>query len=176
MKKLVLITTTSILLASATTFAQHDHNQKEKAAASVDSSKQTNLSKLLTAYYGIKDALVAGNSGSASKAALQFVQVANTIDYKVVSEGNINALMKDANKIAKGNDIEKQRNFFGNFSSNMATVAKAVNLSSSPIYLQYCPMKKLSWLSNEEAIKNPYYGQQMLNCGNIADTIIPGHK
>jgi len=32
-------------------------------------------------------------------------------------------------------------------------------------------MKKTYWLSNEAAIKNPYYGNAMLNCGNVTDTM-----
>jgi hypothetical protein len=28
-------------------------------------------------------------------------------------------------------------------------------------------MKKASWLSNDKAIKNPYYGSAMLTCGNV---------
>jgi hypothetical protein len=50
-------------------------------------------------------------------------------------------------------------------------MAKGVKLSSEPIYQQYCPMKKAAWLSNESAVKNPYYGSSMLTCGNVTDTI-----
>jgi len=34
-------------------------------------------------------------------------------------------------------------------------------------------MKKAVWLSNEKAIKNPYYGSQMLTCGKVVETINP---
>jgi hypothetical protein len=59
-----------------------------------DSTTQTQsqLSQLLTSYYNIKDALVEGNAGLATISAEQFVKTANGIDYKVISEGNINAL------------------------------------------------------------------------------------
>jgi hypothetical protein len=50
-------------------------------------------------------------------------------------------------------------------------LAKAVKLSVQPVYQDYCPMKKAYWLSSEAAIKNPYYGSQMLSCGKINDTI-----
>jgi len=95
----------------------------------------------------------------------------------LISEGNINALLKDANKIASGKDINQQRETFANFSNNMFIVAKAVKLSAEPVYQQYCPMKKAYWLSNETVIKNPYYGKQMLSCGNVSATIkaVPGH-
>ena len=77
----------------------------------------------------------------------------------------------DAGKIAESKDIDKQRNYFVNFSTNVAVVAKAVKLATEHIYQLYCPMKKASWLSNEKAIKNPYYGSSMLNFGEVKATL-----
>ncbi len=136
-----------------------------------DSTAQRQLSQLLTQYYQLKDALVEGNGNNASTTAQEFIKTANSIDYKLISEGNINALLKDASPISETKDINKQRGHFANLSDNMATLAKAVRLTADPIYKQYCPMKKTNWLSNEKAIKNPYYGNAMLTCGNIVETI-----
>lgn len=137
-----------------------------------DSSQQNQLSKLLLNYYSLKDALVSGNGNSASSKAVEFIKIANTIDYKLISEGNINALLKDASPMSETTDINKQREHFSNLSNNMVTLVKAMNLSTQPIYQAYCPMKKSNWLSSEKAIKNPYYGSAMLTCGEIVDTII----
>jgi hypothetical protein len=136
-----------------------------------DSTQQRQLSQLLTQYYEIKDALVAGNGNNASAKAQEFIKTANSIDYKLISEGNINALLKDATPISESKDVKVQREHFANLSNNMATLAKAVKLTADPVYKQYCPMKKKYWLSNEKAIKNPYYGNAMLTCGNVAETI-----
>ncbi len=138
---------------------------------SQDSTQQNQLSQLLSQYYNIKDALVAGNSTLASAKAEEFIKTANSIDYKLISEGNINALLKDATPISESKDLNKQREHFANLSSNMVTVAKSVKLTSSPIYQQYCPMKKTNWLSSDKAIKNPYYGSAMLTCGKVVETI-----
>jgi len=177
MKKLFILTVT-ICITAFSGFAQHDHNthQNKVSTTNTDTNTHNNLSQLLLSYYAIKDALIAGNASSASTGADQFIKAANTIDYKVISEGNINALLKDVNKIASGKDINQQRETFVNFSNNMFIVAKAVKLSAEPVYQQYCPMKKAYWLSNETVIKNPYYGKQMLSCGNVSATInaVPG--
>ena len=131
--------------------------------------KQTQ--QLLSDYYNIKDALVAGNANVAAAKAGDFIKTLNGIDYKVISEGNVNVLLKDAGKIAESNDLNKQRVVFSNFSDNVIAVAKAVKLSDKEIYLQYCPMKKASWLSSEKGIKNPYYGSSMLTCGSVKETL-----
>ena len=138
---------------------------------SQDSTSQQQLSLLLTNYYSIKDALVAGNSGTVAIKAEEFLKTANSIDYKIISEGNINALVKDATVISGLKDINKQRASFANLSDNMSSLAKLVKLSSEPIYQVYCPMKKANWLSSEKDIKNPYYGSAMLTCGKVVDTI-----
>jgi hypothetical protein len=136
-----------------------------------DSATNKRLNESLQSYYSIKDALVAGNSKAASNAATSFIKSLNGISYKVISEGNVNTLLTDAGIIADARSIDKQRAAFSNFSTNMAEVVKALKFASSPVYIQYCPMKKASWLSNEKAIKNPYYGSSMLTCGKVTETI-----
>jgi hypothetical protein len=158
MKKSILV-----IALLATIFVQRTFAQ--------DSTQQHQLSQLLTQYYNIKDALVAGNGYLASIKAEEFIKTANSIDYKVISEGNINALLKDATPISETKDIKVQREHFSNLSNNMASLAKSVKLTTEPIYQAYCPMKKANWLSNDKAIKNPYYGSAMLTCGKVVETI-----
>ena len=136
-----------------------------------DSAAHQRLNQVLQSYYQLKDALVAGNSKLASESATSFIRNLNGISYTVISEGNVNTLLTDAGSIANAKSIDKQRVAFANFSTNMAAVAKSLKFASSPVYLQYCPMKKASWLSSEKEIKNPYYGSSMLSCGSVTDTI-----
>lgn len=134
-------------------------------------SNQTPLSTLLTQYYQIKDALVGSNGAAASQKADEFLKTLNSIDYKVISEGNVNALLKDATAISATKDLKKQREYFPNFSNNMIVLAKTLKLTSEPIYQAYCPMKKANWLAGDKVIKNPYYGSSMLTCGQVVQTI-----
>ena len=138
-----------------------------------DSTTQTKsqLSQLLTSYYNIKDALATGSANSAATGAEQFVKTANGIDYKVISEGNINALVKNATAISEGKDLKEQRMHFANLSTNMYAVAKAVKLTQQAVYYVYCLMKKVYWLSSDKAIKNPYFGNAMLTCGKVTETL-----
>jgi hypothetical protein len=136
-----------------------------------DTAKLSQPSQLLTQYYQIKNALVAGNAVLAATSAESFLKIANSIDYKVISEGNINALVKDATIISQTKDIKKQRAQFANLSANMVTLAKAMKLTEEPVYEVYCPMKKANWLSSSKTIKNPFFGSAMPTCGKIVDTI-----
>jgi len=141
-------------------------------------ANDTQLSNLLTSYYNIKNALVNSNGNTAAAQAGEFVKALKAIDKKTLSEAERKALeplqeklVFDAEHIAETKDISHQRDHFESFSENFYKLAKAVKLSDKPVYQSYCPMKKAYWLSNEAAIKNPYYGSQMLTCGKVSDTI-----
>lgn len=128
-------------------------------------------SQLLTSYYNIKNAMVAGNSGTASISATEFVKILNGFDSKIVDDVTRVALLKDAAQIAESKDIRHQREHFAGFSTNMYALAKAVKLTTDPVYYTYCPMKKAHWLSSESIIKNPYFGNAMLTCGTVEETL-----
>ena len=125
------------------------------------------ISKLYQNYLSIKTALAADNGDDASKAANIFVKSASLVDYKVLSEGNLDALRKDASQIAESRSIEKQRESFNGLSDNMIALAQKFKLSNDSVFVQFCPMADASWLSAEKEIKNPYYGASMLKCGSV---------
>ena len=126
------------------------------------------ISKLYQNYLNVKTALAADNSDDASKAANNFIKSASMIDYKALSEGNLDVLRKDASKIAESRSIETQRESFMALSQNMIALTKNFKLSDDTVFVQYCPMADASWLSAEKAVKNPYYGKSMLTCGKVA--------
>ena len=134
-------------------------------------STKAQPSQLLTTYYSLKDALVSSNAKAAAAAAEEFINAVNAADKETVKEETRNALLKDADLIAKSKELNKQRETFSNLSNTIYALAKTLRLSADPVYQQYCPMKKASWLSSSKAIKNPYYGSAMLTCGSVKETL-----
>ena len=126
-------------------------------------------SKALAGYYDIKDALVSGNAALAHSKATELVEILTT-DSSLPEISRI-ALIKDAASLANTQDIKKQRSYFSDLSESIFKLAKSQKLSPQPIYKAYCPMAKASWLSKSSAIKNPYYGNAMLTCGSVVETI-----
>jgi hypothetical protein len=140
--------------------------------------KGSALQGILTEYYDIKNALVSSDAAGASKSAGELIRLTNSIEVNslAASEQALfkslqTKLVNDASKIAGSKDINAQRVSFQTLSQNMITLVKGAKLSSSPVYIDYCPMKKASWLSAEQVIKNPYYGNAMLSCGNVSETL-----
>lgn len=129
------------------------------------------VTKLYQNYITIKDALASDNADKTSQAATEFIKTASAIDYKILSEGNVSTLKKDATAISNAKDIAAQRESFFNLSDNMIALAKQYKVSANPVFVQYCPMADGSWLSNEKKIINPYYGSSMLSCGSVKSEI-----
>ena len=146
----------------ATAFTQNSFAQDSTKAQSA---------QILNAYYKLKDALVSSNATSAAANADELVNAINAIDKQTVNDDARATLLKDAAAISQSKDIKQQREKFATLSNNMFELAKTVKLSAEPVYQQYCPMKKASWLSNDKAIKNPYYGSAMLTCGSVKTTL-----
>ncbi|MDP9048578.1 MAG: DUF3347 domain-containing protein [Bacteroidota bacterium] len=141
-------------------------------------TNQPPLSSLLHSYYDIKNALINSNSKDAAAHAGDFLKVIDGVDTKSLAAADMKSFMFfreklafDAKHISESGDITHQREHFANFSANFFKLAKAVKLTDQVVYYDYCPMKKSYWLSADASIKNPYYGQQMLTCGKVTETI-----
>ena len=165
MKALLLLLIAGVLAGSA-------------RATTADSSKQSTLAPLLTTYYELKNALVNSDANTAASTTAELLKAVNGIDIKTLSAGEQKVftslqgkLSLDARHISAVKDISHQREHFASLSLNMHILAKAARLSDQPIYEDYCPMKKTYWLSAESAIKNPYFGKEMLTCGQVKETI-----
>lgn len=131
------------------------------------SAQENHKESLLSAYYGIKNALVNADAATASAKAGEFMSQLKAAE---ISENKDN-LLSAAAKIAENKDLVKQREAFAGLSADFFKLAQTAKLSAQPVYYQYCPMKKSYWLSASKDIKNPYYGKQMLTCGRVEETI-----
>ena len=150
-------------------------------ATIANAQSNTNIKKVLDAYIQLKDALVKSdgtNSSSASKTLLTAIQEVNMSELNTETHTQwmkvVNDLKEDAEHISETKEITHQRDHFMSLSKNLYAVIK-VSKSEMPIYYQFCPMankgKGANWLTLENKIKNPYYGNQMLICGKVVETI-----
>ena len=80
-----------------------------------------------------------------------------------------------AGKITISPDIGSQRKAFAVLSSNYMDLIKKSGLVSGQLYVDFCPMalndQGAYWINTSKEIKNPYFGQEMLTCGEVKDSI-----
>jgi hypothetical protein len=169
MKKTIMIAVVALVSFGAN--AQHDHaahgGSKDQAQGHV-MFKDEKIGAAYAHYVHLKDALVASKSGEAKKAASE-------LQKSLTSVSNSKKATESASKIAAAADLEAQRKEFSTLSNEITSLVKVSKLSMGSIYLEYCPMannnKGAYWLSNEKQIKNPYFGDAMLKCGSVKETI-----
>jgi len=169
------ITAAFACLFLSTSFAQHKGHAPSKAGSA---KTKATFSQALNHYFAVKDALVATNGIEAHKHAVKLVAAFKNMNMASMPSKQHAVFMKlqkdilfDAEHVAETKDAGHQRDHFGDLSKNMIAVRKAANNPKQPAYVQYCPMKKVSWLSTAKSIKNPYYGSEMLTCGEVTETI-----
>lgn len=141
----------------------------QAAHSSPDAGNRSAIDNVLPAYFKLKEALVAGNVKSASAAAAELSKQLGTLSEAEAKQANTHA-----SAIAKATALEDQRARFAGLSENMYNLVKTKELSST-VYYQHCPMynkgKGANWLSREKSVRNPYYGDQMLTCGSVVETL-----
>ena len=171
----VLLTIISSFSLSAGTGPVRQNNE----ILSVNNTiKESSLSRLLSLYYDVKNALVNSDAKSTAEKAASLLNAINSIDVKSLNKTELdvftplqNKLSYDARHISEVKDISHQREHFASLSLNMFTLVKNAKISGQPVYKDYCPMKKAYWLSSAQSIKNPYYGNTMLTCGKVDETL-----
>ncbi|WP_295800606.1 DUF3347 domain-containing protein [Mucilaginibacter sp.] len=143
----------------------------------------TAVNNVVTAYYGVKNALTADNNNlaQASAKALLAAITAVPMDKFTADQHNLwmsysTKLQFDGRHIRESSALDHQREYFTSLSKNLYELVKGLKMNTAVIYEQYCPMKKATWLSETSEIKNPYYGKQMLTCGKVTETLSPATK
>ena len=163
--------------------AMAGHNMKEMASpkGNVQTSSGNYLSAVYDAYFSIKDALIKGDGNSAAAKAKELFKAVDAVPMEKLSADQHTAWMKymkdisyNAEHIKGTTEIDHQREHFAKLSVAMYEVMKVIK-ADYPVYFDHCPMyndgKGADWLSRESGIKNPYYGSQMLTCGNTKEVI-----
>jgi len=143
----------------------HDAAPAEKVAVSLKNDK---LNAVYQHYVHLTHALVSGDLAEAKIAA-------NAIELGAKVLSNEGTLAKLAAKIGAAKDIDVQRTLYADLSKDFIASVKDSGLKSGEIYVEYCPMalndKGASWLSNQKEIRNPYFGESMMTCGEVKEVL-----
>jgi len=118
-------------------------------------------------YLAIKAAMVNTNGSSTEDAAKKLVSDFNTGETYII-------VKQIASLISSTDDIKKQREFFVGLTEETTKILKA-DIKSGKIHQQFCPMafdgKGGYWLSDSNEIRNPYFGDVMLACGEVSQVL-----
>lgn len=166
--------------------------EKQKAlSAEMSGAFNESFDKLLTAYFAVKDALVASDTAKASAAAKELANAADNLKLEEIqgdSTGAIKLTAKDyagtisgsAMALAGEKDLAGKRTEFKMIAESVWTIFRTVKYKGKKLYWQYCPMafndQGAYWVSQENIIRNPYFGSEMLECGTVEDSLDYSNK
>jgi major membrane immunogen (membrane-anchored lipoprotein) len=159
--------------STANDTAKHDsHEHMHAEVASTPSAgvhlKDDKLNAVYQHYIHLSTALVNGDAAEAKIASIAIETGA-----KEIAGGETIGSM--AAKITAATDIAAQREAYSTLSNEFISLVKKSGLSSGTLYVDFCPMamndKGGYWISANKDIKNPYFGDKMLSCGEVKETI-----
>lgn len=148
----------------------------------VDATFQQQLSAVFTAYVSLKEAFVATDVTKVKEAAAKTAEALANVDMMLLTGVAHNDWMNYTSglesalkEIQASSDIETQRAAFSKLSDHLYKSIKAYGLGGVTAYYEFCPMAFDNaggyWLSDASTIRNPYFGDKMLNCGSVEEKL-----
>ncbi len=148
----------------------------------VDGQFQKQLALVFTNYVSLKDAFVASDPSKVKAEAEKVWEALTKVDMALLTDvahtdwmvyqQNLKKALKSMQLEA---EIESQRLAFKDFSDTFYKTIKAYGLGGTTAFYEYCPMafnnSGAYWLSDNAAIRNPYFGAKMLSCGSVEEEL-----
>jgi Cu(I)/Ag(I) efflux system membrane fusion protein len=149
---------------------------------SVSQNAKDALKPLFTEYLVMKDALTNDNLEVAKKAGSNILKTVDGLNMALFTGESHNVWMglssdlkNTLQHVQHFKTLEEIRKAFQQVSNTMIGLETSFNTNDEALYVMHCPMannnKGADWLSISKEVKNPYYGQSMLTCGEITKEI-----
>lgn len=157
-------------------FLQHN---TERFEDELSDEVQNQLNEMLTIYLDLKRALVESDFESSRNLAIRLSGEVEDVSARSLTgedaadflERRQQELQNAVDLFAAAGDLQEQRQIFVDLSEEMVKIAAAFGLREDSLFVDYCPMANSDqgafWLSEVEEIRNPYYGEAMLTCGEV---------
>lgn len=145
------------------------------------------ITAVADAYFNVKNGLVEDDKDKAVNAIVQLETALDNVEMRTL-EGQAHdhwmalkeQLESAAEMMQNAATLEALRTHFEMLSEAMIEATESFGLEKEKVYKHFCPMafdnKGAFWLSEIEEIRNPYFGEAMLNCGEVHETYLKGQK
>ena len=151
----------------------------------IPESFRQDLETVFDQYLDLKDVLVESDAETAAGKADQLAQLIDNADYSNLDQESrhtwseiLEKMQSHSYGLSEEDDIEDQRIHFDEISRVMIDMVTMYHPVDYDIYHQQCTIfgdGTADWLSRDEEIRNPYYGERMMDCGNVMDRMSHGH-
>ena len=157
-------------------------NKTAAKKVSVSQKAKDALKPLFTEYLSMKDALTNDNLENAKKAGSNILKTVDGLNMALFTGESHNVWMglssdlkNTLQHVQHFKTLEEIRKAFQQVSNTIIGLETSFNPNDEALYVMHCPMannnKGADWLSTSKEVKNPYYGQSMLTCGEVTKEI-----
>ncbi|MBT1690384.1 DUF3347 domain-containing protein [Dawidia soli] len=168
---------------NASAGAEADTITAGKPQYTVAPAFQQQLTAVFNAYVQLKDSFVASDAARVQAASQGVQRAVSAVDMTLLEgaahhdwmthlEG-IHTTLK-AMQTSPAN-LEDQRKAFAGLTQSLYQAIKAYGLGNTTAYYEFCPMAFNNeggfWLSDSKTIRNPYFGDKMLTCGEVREAL-----
>ncbi len=158
--------------------SEEDEAKMPEMKIELSEAAQDAFGKSLKPYLKMKEAFVDSDAQSVStfaKATLKEILSIPESELGKMEESHLSKIKKMLTAITGKDDIESQRSDFVILNQNMVPLAKNIDVVEPGVFILKCPMADNNngafWISADKEIRNPYYGEQMMTCGSVVDSV-----
>jgi Cu(I)/Ag(I) efflux system membrane fusion protein len=161
---------------------QAENFTKMQERLAVSNGFQNQLKLVFNEYITLKNALVREDSKDVIRTSKKLLAFLSKVDLRLLEKKEARkhwmSLEKEiqlvATLISNTAQIKVQRNYFKQVSAAIINSVQVFGVNEK-VFVSFCPMaddnKGAYWLSKEEKVINPYFGNAMLTCGEIKQVI-----
>ena len=153
-------------------------NETAAKKVSVSQKAKDALKPLFNEYLSMKDALTNDNLENAKRAGSNILKTVDGLNMALFTGESHNVWMglgsdlkNTLQHVQHFKTLEEIRKTFQQVSNTIIGLETSFNPNDEALYVLHCPMannnKGADWLSTSKEVKNPYYGQSMLTCGEV---------
>ena len=188
MKKQILVLSISLSLFTLGVKAQDGHaghkghKMEETKSGEADPAFQKQLATVYKTSLDLKEAFVASDAEKVKKAVVPVQEAIAKVDMNLLKDqahrdwmNYLKEINNSLSQIKSSGNIGEQRKYFSGFNDALYKSVKAFGTGRETVYYQHCPMALNNagafWLSDSKEIRNPYFGDKMLKCGSVKETL-----
>jgi Cu(I)/Ag(I) efflux system membrane fusion protein len=143
---------------------------------------QQQLNEVINEYIALKDAFVKEESSNIISQSEKIGGLLSKVDMKLLEDKEAQTFWMSLEKqlrvavssILKTTAIKEQRNHFKQVSASLIEALQVFGVNEK-VFITFCPMadgdKGAYWISKDEKVINPYFGNAMLTCGEVKQVI-----
>jgi hypothetical protein len=188
-----------LMLGLAWALFSCNSNRKEKEAdetagpisvSQLSAPFAQSFDQLLQSYFELKDAFVEADTVKANAAAASLLL--NTQNLKIAELQDTSGTIREtaqvfastisgsAQALVGEQNIDDKRRELSMISDALWNLIRTVRYEDTKLYYQYCPMAfdnaGAYWISQSSDVKNPYFGEKMVTCGEAIDSLDYGKQ